>query len=128
MARRLPLSVSATGERLRTLRRSGVIRRFTAELDLAAIGRPIEAFVEVRFAAGVGQAEIDRAIDGLAMVTDALHLTGRYDVMLRVATADVAELDRLLIELKEDGLAEETNTRLILRTMDGFPRAPEPVD
>ena len=43
----------------------------------------------------------------------------------RVATG-VDELDRLLSRLKDDLAVEETNTRLILRTIDGFPRPVQP--
>ena len=124
LARRLPLSVSATGERVRQLQRSGVIRGYTVVLDAGAVERPIEALIEVRLGPGVDQQRVDVAFGEFSMVTDAWHLTGRHDVMLRVACRNVAELDELLIEMKESGLAEETNTRLILRTIDGFPRLP----
>lgn len=126
LAKRIGLSLSATSDRLRHLSRNGVIRRFTAVIDPALVGRPIEALVDVRLAPGVPQATIDTDYLAMPMVTDAMHLTGRFDVQLRVAARDVAELDALLIEIKEQHGAEETNTRLILRTLEGFPRAPEP--
>lgn len=126
LAKRVGLGLSATSERLRQLRRSGVIRHFTAVVDAASIGRPIEALVDVRFATGVSQESIDAAFEALPAVTDAVHLTGRFDVQLRVAASDVAELDTLLMSLKEDHGAEETNTRLVLRTLGGFPRAAQP--
>lgn len=127
LAKRIGLSLSATSDRLRQLTRTGVVRRFTAVIDPAQIGRPIEALIDVRLAPGVPQDKIDTDYLAMPSVTDAMHLTGRFDVQLRVAARDVAELDALLIEIKEQHGAEETNTRLILRTLDGFPRAPEPV-
>ena len=57
---------------------------------------------------------------------DAVHLTGRFDVQLRVMARDVAELDTMLAKLKDEIGAEETNTRLVLRSLDGFPRAMSP--
>lgn len=122
----LPLSLSATSERLRRLLESGVISGFTAQVDPDAAGRTIEAIVDVRFPPGSDE-HVEWDHPALRGVLDAFHPTGRFDLQLRVMTADVAELDRLLQTLKEEHHAEETNTRLVLRTIDGFPR-PLPLD
>ena len=49
-------------------------------------------------------------------VTDAVHVTGRFDYQLRVACRDTAELDRLLRHLKRDSGVSETDTRVVLRS------------
>ena len=49
-------------------------------------------------------------------MTDAVHVTGRFDYQLRVACRDTAELDRLLRHLKRDGGVSETDTRVVLRS------------
>jgi DNA-binding Lrp family transcriptional regulator len=100
-----------------------VIKGFTVLIDPAAVGRPIEALVDVRLAPGTRQDILDDVLATIPVIVDATHLTGRFDTQLRVATRDVGELDRLLIQLKEELGAEETNTRLVLRTIDGFPRS-----
>ncbi len=123
LADRINLGPSATSERLRRLRASGIVRRFTIELDPRAIGRQIDAFVDVRFATNYSPG-LDFEAPELAAVVEATHLTGRYDLQLRVSATDVAELDRLLEALKDELGAVETNTRLILRTIEGFPRHP----
>lgn len=123
LAKRIQLGLSATSERLRQLRRSGVIAGFTVLIDPTQVGRPIEALVDVRLDHR-RDTPSDRELNDLAAVTDAVHLTGRFDVQLRVAARDVAELNDLLETLKSDLGAEETNTRLILRNLDGFPRLP----
>ncbi len=126
LADRLPLSLSATSERLKRLIESGVIARFTAQVDPERLGRTIEAVIDVRFASGSYNPTLDFDRTEFFGVVDAVHLTGRFDLQLRVVARDVGELDRLLELLKEDLKAEETNTRLILRSLDGFPR-PLPV-
>ncbi len=118
----LPLSLSATSERLRRLLDSGVISGFTAQVDPGAAGRTIEAIIDVRFPPGNDEQRVDWNHPMLRGVLDAFHPTGRFDLQLRVMTGDVGELDRLLQTLKDDFHAEETNTRLVLRTIDGFPR------
>jgi Lrp/AsnC family leucine-responsive transcriptional regulator len=126
LAKQVQLSVSATGERLRQLQTSGVIRRFAAIVDPAEVGRPIETLVDVRVGSNETKPwpELDQIIASFPAVIDAVHLTGRFDTQLRVATKDVAELDELLTRIKDELGAEETNTRLVLRTVDSFPRSP----
>lgn len=122
---RIDLSLSATSERLRRLRSTGVISGFTVAVDPTAAGRPIQALVDVRLpASGSYSSGVDEAIAELDGVIDAVHLTGPFDTQLRVAAKDVAELDEILAALKDDFGVQETNTRLILRTIDGFPRPP----
>ena len=126
LAERLPLSLSATSERLKRLTDSGVITGFHARIDPELAGRTIEALVDVRLAPSTYTTEPvfdDPVFDG---VVDAVHLTGRFDVQLRVMARDVAELDTMLAKLKDEIGAEETNTRLVLRSLDGFPRAMSP--
>ncbi len=122
LADRIPLSLSATSERLKRLLESGVIAGFAAQVDPAHLGRTIEAVIDVRFASGSYNPSLDFDRAEFSGVVDAVHLTGRFDLQLRVVARDVAELDRLLELLKEDLGAEETNTRLILRSLEGFPR------
>lgn len=122
LADSIPLSVSATSERLRRILDSGLITGFTANVDPVAAGRTIEAIVDVRFLAGTYNADLDFSEPALSGVVDAIHATGRFDMQLRVLARDVAELDQLLESLKDDHHAEETNTRLVLRTIEGFPR------
>ena len=123
LAARISLSISATSERLRRLRESGLIERFTVMIHQALAGRTLEAIVDVRLLPTVDSTAVDQAIAELDPVVNAVHVTGRYGYQLRIAARDVAELDRLLTTLKDDLGAEETNTTLILRTIDGFPRS-----
>jgi Lrp/AsnC family leucine-responsive transcriptional regulator len=122
---RVDLSLSATSERLRRLRSSGVIAGFTVLVDPDAAGRTIQALIDVRLpASGSYSAGVDAALAELDAVVDAVHLTGPFDTQLRIAARDVAELDHVLAVLKDELGVQETNTRLILRTIEGFPRAP----
>ena len=123
LAAHVSLSISATSERLRRLRESGLIERFTIVVDQARAGRPIQAIVDVRLEPNVDYDDVDAAIAELDPVVNAVHVTGRYEYQLSVAARDVAELDRLLTTLKNDLGAQETNTMLVLRTLDGFPRS-----
>lgn len=122
LAAALPLSVSATSDRLRRLSDSGVIDGFSVRVNPQAVGREIDAIIDVRLAPGQENGAIDRALQKLPIVIEAIHLTGRFDLQLRIAASNVAELNDLLVELCDDLGVEETNTRLVLNVVDGFPR------
>jgi len=124
LARRVSLSTSATTERLRRLASSEIVRRFTLELDAAAVGRPMTVFVDMRLRRDVDKTSADSRLLELESVVDARHVTGRYDYQLQIASVDVDELDQLLESLRDLVGAEETMTRLALRTVPGFPRQP----
>lgn len=124
IADEVPISISAASERLKRLTRSGFISRFTIELDPQMAGRTIDALIEIRLPTQVDHRPFDEAIRAMPAVVNAYHLTGASDYLLRVQTRDVSELDALLSKLKLDFGVAETNTRLILRTVDGFPRQP----
>jgi Lrp/AsnC family transcriptional regulator, leucine-responsive regulatory protein len=110
------LSANAAADRVRRLRREGVITGFTATVDPGAAGRGLVALIDVRLAASGSNEEFEAATAKLEPVTDAVHVTGRFDYQLRVACRDTAELDRLLRHLKREGGVTDTETRVVLRS------------
>jgi Lrp/AsnC family transcriptional regulator, leucine-responsive regulatory protein len=110
------LSANAAADRVRRLRREGVITGFTASVDHGAAGRRLVALIDVRLAAAGTNEAFEEEMKLLEPVVDAVHVTGRFDYQLRVACRDTAELDRLLRHLKRDGGATETETRVVLRS------------
>jgi Lrp/AsnC family leucine-responsive transcriptional regulator len=110
------LSANAAADRVRRMRREGVITGFTATVDPGAAGRRLVALIDVRLAAAGTNEEFEAAVARLEAVTDAVHVTGRFDYQLRVACRDTAELDRLLRHLKRDAGVADTETRVVLRS------------
>jgi DNA-binding Lrp family transcriptional regulator len=86
--------------RLRSLRRRGVIRGFHAELDLGALGRPLQALIAVRLTVHARE-QIDaftsavRELPGVLMV---FHLTGVTDYLVWVAAADAQDLREFVVD------------------------------
>lgn len=124
LADEVHLSLSAASSRLRRLRDSGAIERFTIRLDAEAVGRPIDALVDLQLTPGAPWAGIDEALRETADVVDAVHVTGGFDYQIRVRTRTIDELDQLLQRLKESLGVRETSTRVVLHTVTGFPREP----
>jgi len=124
LADEVHLSLSAASQRLRRLRESGAIDRFTVRLGSEAVGRPIDALVDLQLTPGAPWSGIDEALRGNPDVVDAVHVTGGFDYQIRVRTATIGDLDLLLQDLKERLGVRETSTRVVLHTVDGFPREP----
>ncbi len=118
------LSLSAASQRLRRLRDSGAIDRFTIRVGGEAVGRPVEALVDLQLAPGSSWDGLDDELRGHDAVVDAVHLTGGFDYQIRVRATSIDELDSLLRWLKESLGVRETSTRIALHTVDGFPREP----
>ncbi|HKS69058.1 MAG TPA: Lrp/AsnC family transcriptional regulator [Ktedonobacterales bacterium] len=95
LGRRVGMSSPAVTERVRRLEESGVIRGYRLELDPAALGLPIAAYVRVR--PDPGQlpriAELARAIPE---VVECHRVTGEDCFILKVHLPAIAQLDRLL--------------------------------
>jgi Lrp/AsnC family leucine-responsive transcriptional regulator len=110
------LSANAAADRVRRLRRAGVITGFVALVDPAAGGRHLEAVIGVTLARGVDSDAFAVLAAKLEPVTEVLHLSGAPDYQLRVACRDTAELDALLRTLRNRAGALDTETTIILRS------------
>lgn len=118
------LSLSAASQRLRRLKESGAIDRYTIRVGAEAVGRPIDALIDLQLAPGSPWEGIDDALRAHEDVVDAVHLTGGFDYQIRVRARSIEGLDSLLRWIKESLGVRETSTRLVLHTVDGFPREP----
>jgi Lrp/AsnC family transcriptional regulator, leucine-responsive regulatory protein len=110
------LSANAAADRVRRLRRDGVITGFAALVDPAAGGRHLEALVGVVLSHGVESDDFAVAAARLEPVVEVLHLTGSPDYQLRVACRDTAELDALLRTLRLRLGVADTDTTIVLRS------------
>ena len=108
--------------RVRALRQSGAIRGFHADVDPAALGRPLQAMIAVRLQAGARSrmmAFTDR-IRKLPEVLDIYFLAGADDFLLNVAAADAAALrDFVVDQLSAHPEVALTETNLIFEHVRG---------
>jgi Lrp/AsnC family leucine-responsive transcriptional regulator len=110
------LSANAAADRVRRLRRAGVVTGFAALVDPAAGGRRLAALVGVTLAPGTDSDDFATAAAKLEPVTEVLHLAGAPDYQLRVSCHDTAELDALLRTLRLRLGAADTETKIVLRS------------
>ena len=108
---RVHLSANAAADRVRRLVRTGIIRRFTVDVDQGLLGRDLEAVIDVR--AG----DVNRFRRGALTcpeVTWLAHVTGRTDFQVHVHVAGTAGLNSLLQRFTTEFGASETLTTVVL--------------
>lgn len=118
LGRRVSLSTNATAARVRRLEASGAILGYRAVLaaDTPLIRGGLEAFIDVRLAEGRDSDAFLAWTSCDAAISEAVHLTGPYDYLVRAHVRDTGDLDRLLRRLKKEAGVAETQTRIALRT------------
>jgi Lrp/AsnC family transcriptional regulator, leucine-responsive regulatory protein len=92
------LSVSAVNERLRKLEARGIIRAWRAEVDAAAMGRPVLAFVQVELAGAKEDTAFRKAIKRLPEVLECHAVTGAASYLLKLRAGSLAEVEALVAE------------------------------
>ncbi len=98
LAERVSLSASATLRRTRALEEAGVIRGYRADVDPPAIGRGFSVWVTARLGEGdpAAQQAYEAGLRELPAVTEAHHVTGDVDYLIRVDVADLAAYDHVI--------------------------------
>ena len=112
LARRVGLSAPAVRERILRLEESGIIRGYRLELDPAALGYPVAAFVRVRPAPG----QLPRLVElarSMADVVECHRVTGEDCFVLKLHLRSIDELDKVLDRLLVYG---QTTTSIIQST------------
>ncbi len=118
------LSAGATHERVRKLRDQGVIRRTTVDVDPAAVGRGVMAYVLVEANSWMGDAPTREALEALPEVVEAHVIAGPASLLVKVRTPTTEELQASLRRLYAvDGV---TGTQTIVVLESFFERSVHP--
>ncbi|WP_329459133.1 Lrp/AsnC family transcriptional regulator [Streptomyces sp. NBC_01497] len=114
MAAEVGLSVAAVKRRVDRLRDSGVITRFTVQVDHAKLGWGIEAFVELRYAGTTPVREIVGSAHTVPEVQAVFTIAGDPDALLQVRVRDLDHLQHVIDGLRRSGQITGTKTLMVL--------------
>lgn len=114
LGRAVQLSANTTADRVRRLRKHGVISGYHARLDYEAIGRPLILISDIRLREGYDNARFHASLAGIPQVVEACRVTGEYDYQLRLACTDTVEFEHVLDTLKTEYGVREVRSRLLL--------------
>lgn len=122
LARRVGLAESTCAGRVRALRESGVVRGIRADIDLGALGRPIEAMVALRFT-GHAKESMDSFRERVASIPGviaAYHVAGADDFLVHISGASPNALrDLVLDHLTSVAGVAHAQTSLIFERIPG---------
>lgn len=114
---RVHLSANAVAERMRRLETSGVILGYHARIDPHALDLSLQAIIDVKLLPGVTAQAFEATLQTIPGVMEAVLMTGSFDYAVRVACANQEALVRLNENLRARGGVQDTNTRIMLRSL-----------
>ncbi|MEM7274104.1 MAG: Lrp/AsnC family transcriptional regulator [Actinomycetota bacterium] len=126
LGRLVGLSPNAAGARTQRLIERGVITGFHARIDHAALGRGVEASIDVWQRDDEPEEEFRRLVADDDRVVECIHLTGPLDFRVRARVSSSDDLYELLQRMKNEGGVRSTDSRLVLNRLPVL--APAPID
>ena len=98
LANRVALTTTPCARRVRHLEQEGYINGYVTLLDQNAVGLPVNAFVEVRLTRERHEevAEFESSVRCYPEVMECWAMSGGYDYLLRVVTANLQAYNRFL--------------------------------
>lgn len=116
VAERVSLSAPAVKRRVDRLERERVITGYTVLVDHALLGRPLQAFTELRFAGNLPVDEIAGIAEGIPEVQTIFTTAGDPDALAWIRVRDVEDLKRVIDLLRRSGRVTGTKTLMVLGT------------
>lgn len=113
LSRLLHVARATVQTRLQRLEQAGVITGYGPDVDLAAAGHPVQAFVTLEIAQGaLGAVRAD--LEAIPGVLEAYATTGAGDVLCRVAARSHGELQTALLELNASASVARSTSVVVL--------------
>ncbi|TCN44102.1 DNA-binding Lrp family transcriptional regulator [Kribbella orskensis] len=116
------LSAGAAHERVRKLKAAGVIRRTTAEVDPAALGAGVLAYVLLDAESWMGDDATADALRAIPAVEEAHIIAGPASILVKVRTISTEQLQATLRALHQVDGVTSTQTVVVLESF--FERPP----
>ena len=108
------LSAPAVKRRVDRLEKAGIIRGYTIVVDHAKLGRPLEAFAELRFAGQTRVDDIERIAAGVSEIQAIFTVAGDPDALAWIRVRDVQDLKEVIDQLRKSGKITGTKTLMVL--------------
>ncbi|MFZ3568587.1 Lrp/AsnC family transcriptional regulator [Streptomyces sp. BH097] len=114
LGKEVGLSAGAAHERVRKLRERGVVRRTTVDVDPAALGQGVLAYVMVESSAWMGDAA--DAFAAIPELVEAHVIAGSASVLVKVRSATTEQLQDVLRRLYGIEGVSGTQATVVLET------------
>ncbi|MDQ2784503.1 MAG: Lrp/AsnC family transcriptional regulator [Chloroflexota bacterium] len=129
IGRTVGLSGQSVQERIRKLELAGIVRGYEVNLDAAALGLEVTAFIEITIPTGRNYDEEYKGISAFttreAEVLEQHGVAGDIDMILKVRCVDITHLNGLMNRL-HSATRSHTKTIIVLGTRKETQRTPLP--
>ncbi|MFR9724864.1 Lrp/AsnC family transcriptional regulator [Streptomyces sp. MS19] len=113
LSRLLGVARGTVQARLDRMERAGVITGYGPDVDVAAAGFPVQAFVSLEIAQG-SLDEVAAELAALPAVLEAYATTGESDVLCRLAASSHQDLHATLLALSQSGTVARSTSVVVL--------------
>lgn len=118
ISKNIHLSVPSIAERIRKLEKNGIIDQFTVKLNRRAMGQNCIVYIFVQLHGSNETQKFRNSIVLSKHVLECHHTSGEYDYLLKIALADISELEGFITNtLKTNHNIVRSNTVFILSTL-----------
>ncbi|ASJ17577.1 transcriptional regulator [Thermococcus chitonophagus] len=108
------LAESTIHERIKRLRESGIIKKFTAIVDPEALGYTMLAFILIKVKAGK-YSDVASKLVKYPEIMEIYETTGDYDMVVKIRTKNSEELNNFLDMVGSIEGVEGTHTMIVLK-------------
>jgi len=119
IAKKLGMSPAGVMKKVKKLEDAGIVKGYTALIDHSKLGKPYKYMVFLKGEAGK-TASIARKLKEVlgSSVLEIHRITGIYDIIIKLIAKEGDELTELLAKIQSVPGVKETNTSLILETIE----------
>jgi DNA-binding Lrp family transcriptional regulator len=116
VAKKVGSSVATVMNRIKSLEKEGIIKKYTTLLNYEKLGYDVEVMIEVRIAKGK-LIEVEKEIAHNPSVFAVYDMTGDFDAAILARFPNRRKMDAFLKKIQQYDFVERTNTRFILNTI-----------
>lgn len=116
ISRTVQVARATAQSRLARMERDGVITGYGPDVDVAAAGFPVQAFVTLEIAQGA-LAEVAAELEAIPEVLEAHATTGSGDVLCKLAASSNHDLQDTLLRLNASSAVTRSTSVVILSTV-----------
>ena len=113
LAKQLVVSRSTVQNRIDTLQRRGIIKKFTIEFDQEYERKLLKAQMLVNLTAGVSR-QVIKQLQQYRQITSIMSVSGVYDLIVELTVEASSQLDQLVDDIRETKGIEKTVTCVVL--------------
>ncbi len=117
IARKVGKAPSAVLERVRKLRKNGIIRGYECIVDHKILGRGLTAFISIRVDEGVGATDVGERLSEFPEVLEVHYTAGRDSYLVKVRVEDTESLQATLAKFGTIAAVRDTNSTIVLTTV-----------